>query len=111
MDDGQQANRTPMEPVGPTPAGGWKRPWAAYNIIQRRGWKGPIWSRIGSAWLNRDGSITLVLDSFPIGGRINLREDDGDGRRGSQRGALALEAPAETGTAPPDAHQPPHAEA
>ena len=83
MDSGQQPNR------GPVAGDAWKKPWAAFNVIQRPGMKGRIWSRIGSAWLNRDGSITLVLDSFPIGGRVNLREDDRDGGR-PRAGALAL---------------------
>jgi hypothetical protein len=50
-----------------------------------------IWSRIGTAWLNRDGSINLVLDSIPLGGRINIREDDRE-RRTETRGALAVAA-------------------
>jgi hypothetical protein len=63
--------------------------WAAFNVIERPGKRERIWSRVGSAWLNGDGSITLVLDSFPVGGRINLREDERDaGRPGA--GALAL---------------------
>jgi hypothetical protein len=62
--------------------------WAAFNLIERPGKKGRIWSRVGSAWLNGDGSITLVLDSFPVGGRIHLRDDDADAGR-SRSGALA----------------------
>jgi hypothetical protein len=63
--------------------------WAAFNVIDRPGQKGRIWSRVGSAWVNGDGSITLVLDSFPVGGRIQLREEDGDAGR-ARSGALAL---------------------
>jgi hypothetical protein len=63
--------------------------WAAFDVIDRGGNKGFIWSRVGSAWLERDGSITLVLDSVPIGGRIHLREEDGAMDR-AQSGALAL---------------------
>jgi hypothetical protein len=63
--------------------------WAAFNMIERPGQKGRIWSRVGSAWVNGDGSITLVLDSFPVGGRIHLREENGDARR-ARPGALAL---------------------
>ena len=69
------------------PSPGGQKPWAAYNIIERN--EKRIWSRVGSAFLNRDGSWNVILDSFPIGGKINLREDDRtpDGR--PRRGALA----------------------
>ena len=56
-------------------AGGGSRPWAAYNIIERKNGKS-IWSRVGSAFKNRDGSFNLFLDAFPVGGRLNIREDD-----------------------------------
>lgn len=33
------------------------------------------WPRIGAAFTNRDGSITLVLDAFPLGtNRLQIRE-------------------------------------
>ena len=35
------------------------------------------WVRIGVGWPNRDGSINLSLDAFPIGtNRLQIREDD-----------------------------------
>jgi len=68
-------------------AGGGNRPWAAYNIIKREGGKN-IWSRVGSAFKNRDGSFNLFLDAFPIGGRVNIREDDREYSR-SERGVPA----------------------
>jgi hypothetical protein len=55
--------------------GGGSKPWAAYNIIKREGGKN-IWSRVGSAFKNRDGSFNLFLDAFPVGGKLNIREDD-----------------------------------
>jgi hypothetical protein len=67
------------------------RPWAAYNIIERKNGKS-IWSRVGSAFKNRDGSFNLILDAFPIGGKLNLREDDREHTK--ERGALATEAEA-----------------
>ena len=63
------------------------KPWAAYNIIERGEGKSRIWSRVGSAFRNRDGSINVYLDSFPLGGKIQLREDDRE-----SRGALAEKA-------------------
>jgi len=88
-----QANAAPMEPVGPTAGGAWQRPWVAYNIIDRPGMKNRIWSRVGTAWLNRDGSINVLLDSLPLGGKVNLRPDDRErAPRTEQRGALRIAA-------------------
>ena len=68
------------------------KPWAAYNIIEYG--DGPkkkrIWSRIGSAFHNRDGSINIFLDSLPLGGKVHIREDDRD--RKEERGVLAEKA-------------------
>jgi hypothetical protein len=70
--------------------GGGSKPWAAYNIIKREGGKN-IWSRVGSAFKNRDGSMNIFLDAFPIGGKIQIREDD---RERTGKGAVAEEAEA-----------------
>lgn len=74
------------------PAAGRKPSLAAFNIISRPGLEKPIWSRIGSAWVNRDGSYSVVLDSFPIGGKIHLREDRADAPRRGPLGRAAAEA-------------------
>jgi hypothetical protein len=83
-----QASVVPMQ-SGPAEGGVWKKPWIAYNIIDKPGLRNRIWSRVGMAWLNRDGSINVVLDSLPLGGRIQLREDDRD-RRAESRGTGPL---------------------
>jgi hypothetical protein len=88
-----QGSVVPMQPVGPTGNGAWKKPWIAYNIIDKPGLRNRIWSRVGMAWLNRDGSINVVLDSLPLGGRIQLREDDRDRKPESRApGPLAMAA-------------------
>ena len=71
---------------------GGRKPWAAYNIIDRGEGKIKIWSRIGSAWKNRDGSMNIVLDSFPLGGKLQIREDDREPK--PERSALAEKAEA-----------------
>jgi hypothetical protein len=73
-------------------SGGGRKPWAAYNIIKREGAKN-IWSRVGSAFKNRDGSFNIFLDSFPVGGKLHIREDDREAG-GKERGALSGEAEA-----------------
>lgn len=72
--------------------GAGRKPWAAYNIIERAGGR-RIWSRIGTAFKNRDGSMNIFLDSLPIGGKLQIREDDRETQR--ERGALAEQAQAE----------------
>ncbi len=35
------------------------------------------WVRVGRAFVNRDGSMNLLLDAFPIGtNKLQVREDD-----------------------------------
>jgi hypothetical protein len=35
-----------------------------------------FWTRIGAAFTNKDGSITVQLDAAPISGRLQIREDE-----------------------------------
>lgn len=86
-----QAGTSPLQPASATESSASKKPWIAYNVIDRPGLRSRIWSRIGMAWLNRDGSINVVLDALPLGGRIQLREDDRE-RRAEARGQLSIAA-------------------
>jgi hypothetical protein len=36
-----------------------------------------VWTRAGSAWVNRDGSMNLYLDVLPLDGTLHIREDKG----------------------------------
>ena len=78
-----------MENQQQSSGGGGRKPWAAYNIIDRGEGKPRIWSRVGSAFRNHDGSFNILLDSFPLGGKIQIREDDREKRFGGEKGALA----------------------
>ena len=33
-----------------------------------------IWRRIGTAFVNRDGSLNVLLDALPVGGKIHIRD-------------------------------------
>ncbi len=33
-----------------------------------------VWTRIGSAFVNRDGSINALLDVVPIDGKLHIRD-------------------------------------
>lgn len=32
------------------------------------------WTRVGVAWPNRDGSLTLTLDAIPVSGKLQVRD-------------------------------------
>lgn len=46
--------------------------WTAYHISERNG-KG-YWNRVGIAFLNRDSSINIKLETLPLDGKIQLRD-------------------------------------
>lgn len=53
-----------------------KKALAVYAIIDRKEAAKPaIWLRVGAAFPNRDGSLTLLLDAFPTtSNRLQVRE-------------------------------------
>lgn len=44
----------------------------AYVVTQRGTQK--YWTRIGAAFVNRDGSISVKLDAVPVNGEIQVRD-------------------------------------
>ena len=53
--------------------------YAVFSIRETKGRKGEvmtIWVRAGSARMNGDGSITVLLDVLPIDGKLHLRDVD-----------------------------------
>lgn len=54
--------------------GGGKR-LAVYAINEKDGERAAWWQKIGMAFTNRDGSITLYLDALPLGtNKLQVRE-------------------------------------
>jgi hypothetical protein len=47
---------------------------AVYTIIDKPGIEKSIWTRIGSAWINRDQSINILLEALPVNGKLHVRE-------------------------------------
>jgi len=44
-------------------------------VFSIRGDKGSsIWVRAGSAWVNKDGSMNVLLDVLPLDGKLHVRE-------------------------------------
>jgi len=48
-------------------------PREVFNIIEGKDGKSR-WVKIGSAFVNRDGSINALLDVYPRDGKIQIRE-------------------------------------
>jgi hypothetical protein len=44
-----------------------------YTVIERGSGK-PFWLRLGTGFVNRDGSLTLKLDALPFNGTLQVRE-------------------------------------
>jgi hypothetical protein len=50
-----------------------KRPRAVYAVVPKQEGR-DVWLRVGSAFENRDGSIAVLLDAVPVGGKLQIRE-------------------------------------
>lgn len=48
-------------------------PRVVYTVIEREGSRS-FWLRVGAAWTNRDGSVTLRLDALPVNGVLQIRD-------------------------------------
>ncbi len=70
---------------------------AVFSIRESKG--GSIWVRAGSAFVNKDGSLNVLLDVLPLDGKLHVREA-GDKREGLGTNARAgMELPVESLTA------------
>jgi hypothetical protein len=56
---------------------------AVFSIREGKG--GSIWVRAGSAFVNKDGSLNVLLDVLPLDGKLHVREaaDKRDGVQAS----------------------------
>jgi hypothetical protein len=46
--------------------------FAVFSIRKATG--GSVWTRAGTAFCNKDGSLNVVLDVIPLDGRLHVRE-------------------------------------
>lgn len=67
-----------------------RKPLAVYSIVEREGLDRAIWTRVGSAFKNRDGSMNVHLDALPTNGKLHVREQDPNRNRGEARPELPL---------------------
>lgn len=49
----------------------------------KKGW----WTRIGTAWKNKDGSINITLDALPLNGQLVMRKPQPRDESGGTRRA------------------------
>jgi len=45
-----------------------------YHIKDLGDGKKSFWTRIGSAFVNKDGSLNAILDTLPLDGRLHIRD-------------------------------------
>jgi hypothetical protein len=50
-----------------------KRMQAVYAVVPKPEGK-DVWLRVGTAFENRDGSISVLLDAIPTNGRLQIRQ-------------------------------------
>ena len=51
-----------------------------YTIIEREDPDPNIWRRAGTAFVNKDGSLNVYLDSLPLNGQLHIRDPREDKR-------------------------------
>ncbi len=64
-----------------------------YTITERGDGRRPIWTKLGVAFVNQDGSLNVVLQALPVSGKLHIRDPKpredgpvGDGRRNLNAG-------------------------
>jgi hypothetical protein len=50
------------------------KPLVVYTIVKRERDGRSFWVRVGSAYRNRDGSVSVTLDAVPTNGTLQIRE-------------------------------------
>lgn len=59
-----------------------------FAIIQRNGSSDkkakPFWQKIGVAFPNSDGSLNVLLNCFPLDGRIHIRDAKKESNEGNE---------------------------
>lgn len=47
-----------------------------YAIVEKPGFKKAFWVKLGIAHINHDQSINVYLDALPLGGKLQIREEE-----------------------------------
>lgn len=89
--DGMAQRGKSLSEAGPSTAE--RSAWKAVYCIAERGKGRRLWLRIGTAFPNRDGSLTIRLDAMPLSGQLQVRDPFIGGSRDSESEPLPLERP------------------
>ena len=46
----------------------------AYTVVERNNGGRKFWVRVGAAFVNRDGSLSVRLDAMPVNGELQIRD-------------------------------------
>lgn len=87
---------------------GSRKKWAVYTIREKDGFEKAFWTRIGVAFVNRDGSFSVFLDAAPLDGKLHIREWRDETQAGAapaSEGAQATETQAVAEAAPEPKHE------
>jgi hypothetical protein len=57
-----------------------------FTIIEKEQWDKNLWRKVGTAFDNRDGSLTILLDALPVNGRLHVRERRGKENESAEGG-------------------------
>jgi hypothetical protein len=49
---------------------------AVYTIVEGEKLDRPMFRRVGTAFVNRDASLNILLDALPVSGRLHVRDAD-----------------------------------
>lgn len=45
-----------------------------FTVIRKEEWNQDVWRKVGAAFENKDGSLTIFLDAVPLNGKLLVRE-------------------------------------
>lgn len=63
-----------------------------YAIVEKPGMKKAFWVRLGIAHINHDQSINVYLDALPLGGKLQIREEEVKPRHNDTRAPATVPA-------------------
>ena len=64
---------------------------AVYVIVENERLEKPLFRRIGTAFVNKDQSLNVILEALPIEGRLHIREPKAPEDKGARaRGEFSL---------------------
>ena len=57
-----------------------------FTVSDREGDQKSRWTKVGVGFVNRDDSINVVLDAYPVNGRLQIRDRENKSSKWNQKG-------------------------